>query len=291
MKYLVATFTLKCESDMLQIARDLMADAAAEAGFESFEDTDQGFKGYVQKELFDRDELDASIQEFPLPGVEVSYDIEDAEDKDWNAEWEEQGFEPINVDDRIIIYDAKHTTLDELASYTHHQTMTTIAIDAKLAFGTGTHQTTQMIVSNLEKLHVEDKRILDCGCGTGILGIAAAKMGANDVVGYDIDEWSVDNAKHNAEINGVTNMQIYHGDATVLNHISGIFDIVMANINRNILLADMHAFKDVMAQGATLILSGFYEDDVPTLLDKAAEFNLHEVSRSVNENWTCLVLK
>ena len=134
-------------------------------------------------------------------------------------------------------------------------------------------------------------KVVDCGCGTGILGLAASKLGAKDIVGYDIDEWSVENAKHNAEINGVENMEIYHGDANVLNHISGIFDIVLANINRNILLNDMAKFKSVMAANGTLILSGFYEEDVPLLLDKAKELGLHEKSRSIDEKWTCLSLE
>src|SRR3712207_2646095 len=115
------------------------------------------------------------------------------------------------------------------------------------SFGTGTHETTRMILAQLLKTSLEGKRVLDCGCGTGILGIAASKLGAEDVVAYDIDEWSVKNTEHNAVLNGVNNLSVVEGDASVLSHVSGMFDIVLANINRNILLSDMSKFKEVMS--------------------------------------------
>jgi ribosomal protein L11 methyltransferase len=233
--------------------------------------------------------MDSQIESFPLDDTKITYTIEEAEDKDWNQCWEDEGFDPITVDNKIVIYDAKHTTLDELCSFTDKAPIA-IAIDAKLAFGTGTHQTTRMIVSTLLHSDIEGKRVLDCGCGTGILGITASKLGAQEVVGYDIDEWSVENTRHNAEINKVENMDVLHGDSTVLNHISGVFDIVLANINRNILLQDMHQFRDVMAGNSKLILSGFYEEDVPLLLEKAKELGLEEYGRKTDTNWCCLAL-
>ena len=163
-----------------------------------------------------------------------------------------------------------------------------IAIDARQAFGTGTHETTQMIVGTLLHLDLHGKRVLDCGCGTGILGIVAAKRGAAEVVGYDIDDWSVRNTQHNAELNDVE-IEVLEGDKRVLSHVNGVFDVVMANINRNILLADMEAFEEVMNHPATLILSGFYEEDAPVLLQKAAELGLKEQQRKVTGSWCCLV--
>ena len=260
MKYYAIKFNIQTSDDMLQVARDLLADSAAEAGCESFEDTDNGLTAYAQQEIWNQEEMDSQIENFPLLDTKITYTVEDAEDKDWNQCWEDEGFAPIIVDDKIVIYDAKHTTLDELSAL-NTNAETTIAIDAQLAFGTGTHQTTRMIVSTLLHSDIEGKRVLDCGCGTGILGITASKLGAKEVVGYDIDDWSVNNTRHNAEINKVENMEVLHGDSTVLNHISGMFDIVMANINRNILLQDMHQFRDVMSGNSTLILSGFYEED------------------------------
>lgn len=287
MKYLVAKFKIATSEDLLQVCKDLLADSAAEAGFESFEETQEGLEAYVQKELFDKDVLDASIADFPIEGTDISYTIEDAEDKDWNEEWEEQGFDPICVDDQVLIYDAKHPELHPTTSPDHIE----IGIEAKLAFGTGNHETTRMIVSTLLNMNLYKMRVLDCGCGTGILGLVASKLGANEVVGYDIDEWSVENAKHNAQLNGVDNLEVYFGNASVINHISGVFDVVLANINRNILLEDMKSFRGVLNEGGYMILSGFYEEDIPVLLEKAKEFGLYESGRRTDNNWACLVLK
>ena len=287
MKYLVAKFKIATSEDLLQVCKDLLADSAAEAGFESFEETQEGLEAYVQKELFDKDALDASIADFPIEGTDISYTIEDAEDKDWNEEWEEQGFDPICVDDQVLIYDAKHPELHPTTSPDHIE----IGIEAKLAFGTGNHETTRMIVSTLLNMNLYKMRVLDCGCGTGILGLVASKLGANEVVGYDIDEWSVENAKHNAQLNGVDNLEVYFGNASVINHISGVFDVVLANINRNILLEDMKSFRGVLNEGGYMILSGFYEEDIPVLLEKAKEFGLYASGRRTDNNWACLVLK
>ena len=287
MKYLVAKFKTATSEDLLQVCKDLLADSAAEAGFESFEETQEGLEAYVQKELFDKDALDASIADFPIEGTDISYTIEDAEDKDWNEEWEEQGFDPICVDDQVLIYDAKHPELHPTTSPDHIE----IGIEAKLAFGTGNHETTRMIVSTLLNMNLYKMRVLDCGCGTGILGLVASKLGASEVVGYDIDEWSVENAKHNAQLNGVDNLEVYFGNASVINHISGVFDVVLANINRNILLEDMKSFRGVLNEGGYMILSGFYEEDIPVLLEKAKEFGLYESGRRTDNNWACLVLK
>lgn len=288
MKYLVATFNIETSADLMQTCQDLLADGAAEAGFESFEETETGMEAYVQKDLFDKEALDAYIADFPIMDTQITYDIQDAEDKDWNQEWEEQGFDPIFVGDQVVIYDAKHPELYPDTS--DRPDIIEIGIEAKLAFGTGNHETTRMIIAQLLKMPVKTKRILDCGTGTGILGLTASKLGAKDVVGYDIDEWSVENAKHNAVLNGVDNMEVLFGNSCVLNHVSGVFDVVMANINRNILLEDMKLFRSVMNMGGTLILSGFYEEDVPVLLEKADELGLHEITRQVDNNWTCLVL-
>lgn len=287
MKYLVAKFKIATSEDLLQVCKDLLADSAAEAGFESFEETQEGLEAYVQKELFDKDALDASFADFPIEGTDISYTIEDAEDKDWNEEWEEQGFDPICVDDQVLIYDAKHPELHPTTSPDHIE----IGIEAKLAFGTGNHETTRMIVSTLLNMNLYKMRVLDCGCGTGILGLVASKLGASEVVGYDIDEWSVENAKHNAQLNGVDNLEVYFGNASVINHISGVFDVVLANINRNILIEDMKSFRGVLNEGGYMILSGFYEEDIPVLLEKAKEFGLYESGRRTDNNWACLVLK
>lgn len=285
MKYLVAEFKIECQDGMIQIARDLLTDALGEAGFETFEDTEDGIKGYVQESLFDENAMNDVISNFMLPDVTINANIQEAEYKNWNEEWEEAGFERININDRITIYDARHDDGNGIASGI------SIGIETKQAFGTGTHETTRMIVSTLLNIDIKGKRVLDCGCGTGILGIAASKLGASEVVGYDIDEWSSENAIHNAELNGVGNMKVMLGDASILKSVEGKFDVVLANINRNILLADMPAFVSVMADDSLLILSGFYASDVDLLIEKASSLGLSKIDSKSDSEWTCLVLK
>lgn len=285
MKYLVAEFKIECQDGMIQIARDLLTDALGEAGFETFEDTEDGIKGYVQESLFDENAMNDVISNFMLPDVTINANIQEAEYKNWNEEWEEAGFERININDSITIYDVRHDDGNGIASGI------SIGIETKQAFGTGTHETTRMIVSTLLNIDLKGKRVLDCGCGTGILGIAASKLGASEVVGYDIDEWSSENAIHNAELNGVGNMKVMLGDASVLKSVEGKFDVVLANINRNILLADMPAFVSVMADDSLLILSGFYASDVDLLIEKASSLGLSKIDSKSDSEWTCLVLK
>lgn len=285
MKYLVAEFKIECQDGMIQIARDLLTDALGEAGFETFEDTEDGIKGYVQESLFDENAMNDVISNFMLPDVTINANIQEAEYKNWNEEWEEAGFERININDSITIYDARHDDGNGIASGI------SIGIETKQAFGTGTHETTRMIVSTLLNIDLKGKRVLDCGCGTGILGIAASKLGASEVVGYDIDEWSSENAIHNAELNGVGNMKVMLGDASILKSVEGKFDVVLANINRNILLADMPAFVSVMADDSLLILSGFYASDVDLLIEKASSLGLSKIDSKSDSEWTCLVLK
>ncbi len=280
MKYLVAEFKIECQDGMIQIARDLLTDALGEAGFETFEDTEDGIKGYVQESLFDENAMNDVISNFMLPDVTINANIQEAEYKNWNEEWEEAGFERININDSITIYDGNGSASG-----------ISIGIETKQAFGTGTHETTRMIVSTLLNIDIKGKRVLDCGCGTGILGIAASKLGASEVVGYDIDEWSSENAIHNAELNGVGNMKVMLGDASVLKSVEGKFDVVLANINRNILLADMPAFVSVMADDSLLILSGFYASDVDLLIEKASSLGLSKIDSKSDSEWTCLVLK
>ena len=166
--------------------------------------------------------------------------------------------------------------------------MLDITIDAKLAFGTGNHETTRMIVRELMNYDLEGKRVLDCGCGTGILSIVASKRGAKEVVSYDIDEWCTRNTEHNAQLNDVKNLEVLLGDAHVLSHVSGVFDVVLANINRNILLADMPRFKEVMTHGSVLIISGFYEEDSMILAEKAGELGMSLRCANSENNWCML---
>lgn len=284
MKYFVANFKIECEAELMQPARELLSAAACEAGFEAFEDTDDGLLGYVQRPMYDKEALDAAIADYMPEGAAVSYAVEEVPDQNWNQGWEDEGFEPIGVSDNLVIYDAKHTDREMFAG---DDGVMRIFIEARNAFGTGTHQTTRMILRRLLAMDVQGKSVLDCGCGTGILGITASRLGANPVLGYDIDEWSADNAQHNAALNGVENMSVMLGDASVLDNVEDRFDIVIANINRNILIADMPAFRAHMKEGAQLILSGFYEADVPMIEAAAKEHGLSLCDVVTDEEWAC----
>ena len=279
MKYFEVDFTI---SPYSVDASDVLAAMAGEVGFETFEETVTGLKGYVQQSLFDVSVLKTALEYFPFEDTTISYDIREAEDRDWNEQWEQEGFEPIVISDNLIIHDGRHLP-DSTPDIS-------IEIDAKLAFGTGTHETTRMICSTLLELQPKG-RVLDCGTGTGILSICALKLGAQEAIGYDIDEWSVDNARHNAVINQVDNrFTSLLGDASILNKVEGTFDLVMANINRNILLNDMPQFVSKMNADATLILSGFYTDDCQILIEKAQTLGLTLQQQKEDQQWACLVL-
>ena len=287
MKYIQVKFTAKPDS---QDVRDIIAALAAEVGFDSFTDEPDGLVGYCQEDLFNKETLTEIIQSLPVPDVKVSFEAAKAEDKNWNEEWEKAGFDPIIIDDRCAII-CKNMEEDATATYPQLEKIPMkIAIDAQQAFGTGTHETTQMIVSLLLNQDLKEKRVLDCGCGTGILGIVAAKCGAKEVVSYDIDEWSVRNAEHNAELNGVE-LDVLEGDKRVLSHVSSIFDVILANINRNIILEDIDEFVSVMTTESKIILSGFYEQDAEAILQKANELGLKENQRLLNHDWCCLLLE
>ena len=279
MKYFEVDFTI---SPYSVDASDVLAAMAGEVGFETFEETVTGLKSYVQQSLFDVSVLKTALEDFPFEDTTISYDIREAEDRDWNEQWEQEGFEPIVISDNLIIHDGRHLP-DSTPDIS-------IEIDAKLAFGTGTHETTRMICSTLLELQPKG-RVLDCGTGTGILSICALKLGAQEAVGYDIDEWSVDNARHNAVINQVDNrFTSLLGDASILNKVEGSFDLVMANINRNILLNDMPQFVSKMNADATLILSGFYTDDCQILIEKVQTLGLTLQQQKEDQQWACLVL-
>ena len=294
MKYYEVTFTLTpCTQD----AQDLLSALAGDAGFETFEETADGLKGYVQQTLFDSQALDDILQDFPLDGIQISYHVREAEDRDWNEQWEQEGFEPIEVrcvtdnvtcsdEQLLVIHDGRHLPSD----IDHQPSAIMIEIDAHLAFGTGTHETTRMICATLLGTPLKGKRVLDCGCGTGILGICALKLGAAQCTAYDIDEWSVDNTRHNSIINQVdSQLTVMHGDASLLDSQQVSFDLVMANINRNILLQDMSRFVSVMAPGSTLLLSGFYEEDCEMLTHAAQACGLTLKGKKQDDAWAMLI--
>ena len=256
-----------------EAAADVLAALLADAGFESFETTEDGLTAYVQTALLDNDVLLEAVTEFPLPNTVVSYTSCQAPDENWNAQWEDEvGFEPITVGRKFVVLDDRHTT--------------PIRIRPQQAFGSGTHATTRMMLEWLTLSNLEGQSVIDAGCGTGILGIASKLSGANRVMGYDIDEWSVRNAQENAALNGVT-LDVRLGDASVLQDLPKV-DVILANINRNILLADMHAFATHLLPESRLVLSGFMADDVPLLTEAAQREGLTLADHRQSGEWQLL---
>lgn len=285
MKYYEVNFTLHAPEVLLQDARDIVSALAGEAGFETFTDTDEGLTGYVQQSLFDRQLLDQMLETFPMEDTTITYEVCEAEDKDWNEAWEEAGFDPIVISDKCIIHDGRHLNGMIPADY-----KTAIEIHARQAFGTGTHETTRMVASVLLSLDLEGRSVLDCGTGTGILAILSLLSGAKEAVGYDIDEWSTANAQLNAELNNVdSRMKVYLGNSDLLgDSIQGPFDVVVANINRNILIADLPRFISQLAPGGHIVLSGFYECDVPLLTQQLSSLGVMEIHTLADNEWACI---
>lgn len=282
MKYFEVDFQL---SPLSQDACDILAALTADAGFESFEETQHGIRGYVQQPLLDRQALEDIVNNFPIMGTNIIYTINKAEDKDWNEQWEQEGFEPIIVgNNRLAIHDGRHLPSQPADI--------SVEIDARLAFGTGTHETTQMICEWMLDMPMKGLRVMDAGCGTGILGIIALKLKASHVTAYDIDEWSSDNTRHNAIINCVdSQLSVYCGDASLLDSKTADYDLVLANINRNILLNDMPRFCQIMKQDAQLILSGFYTEDIPLLEARGKELGLTLTGTKNRDKWASIIMQ
>lgn len=290
MKYLEAKFSITDDNGqalademLLQTAKDILCDYAGNAGFESFEDDNSSVTGYVQKQNFNKEILETYLEDFPIENIQITYDIKDAENKNWNAAWEELGFKPIHIAGKCVIHDKNHFTKSN-----EDKSLLDITIDTEQAFGTGNHETTYMIINELFNTELKNKLFLDCGCGTGILSIVASKLGAKEITAYDIDEWSVRNTKHNCCLNAINNANVLLGDSNVLVNLKDKFDIVTANINRNILLADMKTFKQKMATGAILILSGFYSSDSEILIEKAKSLNMTLIDECCKNDWCML---
>ena len=274
MQYLEVTFTV---SPISETANDIIAALAAELGFESFVESEQGTIGYVPINQYDEQALNEALADFPMPDTKVTFTTCEMEDKNWNEEWEKHFFEPIVVDSRCVIHSTFHKDYPK-ADFD-------IIINPQMAFGTGHHQTTRLIISYLLDIELGGKTVLDMGCGTSILAILALMRGAKALTAIDIDEWCVNNSIDNLALNGIDNIKVFQGDASSLAS-EGPFDVIIANINRNILLADMQYYVARMNQGGEIYFSGFYESDLPMIQAEAERLGLRYISHRVEKDWT-----
>ena len=264
------------------VINDILSAELGEIGFESFEGDDDGLCAYISSSLYDKDCLARKLNEFPLDGVEFSYNEDFIEGQDWNEEWEKNYFKPICIDKQCIIRASFHA--DE-PGYKH-----TVLIDPKMAFGTGNHETTRLIITELLKNEFEGKSLLDMGCGTAVLSILARMKGANPVVAIDIDEWAYENAKENIQLNNVPDIDVRLGGVEKISE-GETFDIVLANINRNILLNDIKHYAKAMSVGATLWMSGFYTEDIKAVEAESNKNGLTLVNKSEANNWAMIVVR
>ncbi len=276
MRYFEITFRV---TPCCQTATDVLSALCGEIGFESFVECDGGMQAYIQQPLFDESALQQTIADFPLPDTGITYTIAEPEDKDWNEEWEKNFFQPIVIGDRCVIHSTFHKDYPK-AEYD-------IVINPQMAFGTGHHETTSSIIGELLEADLTGKTVLDMGCGTSILAILASMRGAKAVTAIDIDDWCVNNSRDNIALNHITNIEAIQGDASSLDEHSP-FDVIIANINRNILLNDMHAYVACMRHGSELYMSGFYTDDIPVIRQEAERLGLKYVHYREKNRWVAV---
>jgi ribosomal protein L11 methyltransferase len=265
-----------CDPEFSEI---LMAEIA-DIGFDTFIETEKGFEAYVEGNGFDEEGL--NLIQVKYKHVNPLLFFRDRiEKKNWNEEWE-KNVEPIIVDDKCLIRAAFHK-IEKKYPYE-------IIITPKMSFGTGHHQTTHLMISRQMKMDHQNKRVMDAGCGTAILSIMASKLGASEVEAFDIDEWSVENGNENAGNNQCKNIHIQLGKIYEVK-LEGKFDIILANINKNILLSEMETYASYLQPGGQLLLSGFYVHDIKDLKNEASKYKLREIAHDERETWACLLLQ
>ena len=260
---------------------DIVAALLADVGFESFVPDEKGVSAYIRKELFDKPATSSALAAYPFNGELQMEEAELIQGQDWNSEWEKHYFQPIVVGDRCVVHSSFHKEYPK-AEYE-------IVVDPRMAFGTGHHETTSLMLERLLSYPLEECKLLDMGTGTGILAILAAMRGAVHVVGVEIDEPAYLNAVDNAGINGVDLDLRLGGVETVTE--CAYFDYVLANINRNIIIADIDKYARSLRQGGIMTLSGFYDEDIPFVEEAGKKCGLTPVAFFEKRRWACLCLE
>ena len=258
---------------------DLFAAFLADCGYESFVPDETGLTAYINSTLFNKEDVESIIADFPME-VDTKLTVDFIEGKDWNEEWEKNYFQPIVIADQCVIHSTFHKDVPN-AKYD-------IVIDPKMAFGTGHHSTTSLILQTLLETDMKRKSVIDMGTGTGILAILSAMLGAEKVTGIEIDPGAYENALEHVELNNV-NVDVLLGDASRLNELQPA-DIFIANINRNIILADISSYRKNLKPGGIMLLSGFYESDIAMIERAANALGLEVVSYKEDKDWVAVKL-
>ena len=269
------TVQITCPAELV----DLFIAELAECAYDGFLETEQGFETYREADAFDETELQRVLGKYRTR-AEISYTTQTVEEQNWNAVWE-SNFEPIVIETQCRVRASFHAAEP---SYPYD-----IVINPKMSFGTGHHATTYLMLREQLSIDHHGKRVMDAGCGTGILSIMAQKRGAAYVLAFDTDSWAVENSRENFDLNDASTIHLFQGTVADV-RLGELFDIILANINRNVLLDEMAHYAQRLAPGGQLLLSGFYEEDLPLLRQAATEQALTEVRADSREQWALLNL-
>ncbi|KAA5543365.1 50S ribosomal protein L11 methyltransferase [Adhaeribacter rhizoryzae] len=260
---------------------DILTAELSQYGYDTFMETDEGLCAYITEDIFSETDLQEVLNKYREAAGEIKYTIEKIEKKNWNEEWE-KNFEPLLIADICSVRASFHPKPEGVAY--------DIVINPKMSFGTGHHETTTLMIENQLTVDHAGKRVLDMGCGTGILAILACKLGGTEILAVDIEDWTVENARENADFNDCAAIEVRLGDAAVIEQ-EQPFNIILANINRNVLLVDLPVYNRILAAGGTLIMSGFYTEDLDQIKEKAASVGLNFTSNRIKNNWVSVVFE
>lgn len=257
--------------------KELLIAELADSGFEGFVENDEGFEAYIENKDFSSQQCRNIFDKYSIAPMQVSEN--NIARQNWNAEWE-SNFKPVVIDETIIIKAPFHNVSQQYPFE--------LTIQPKTSFGTGHHETTQLMLQQMLNISFKNKQVFDFGCGTGVLSVMASKLGAANVFANDIDEWAYENVGENCNLNRVQNIQYAKGGIEVIPQIE--FNIILANINKNILVQNMEALANRLSKNGQLLMSGFYESDLPDLLTMAEKHHLKLDRHNIMANWCAALI-
>ncbi|WP_163711173.1 50S ribosomal protein L11 methyltransferase [Mangrovibacterium lignilyticum] len=269
MQYTKAIFTLNPDNE---VNREILTAYLSALDFESFDETEESLNAFFPIGKVSAELINQVINDIPFT---VSFQTEEMPDINWNEEWEKNYFKPLLIGTNCLIRAPFHTE--------YPQSQYEIVIEPNMAFGTGNHETTSLMIEHLNDLNIEGQTVLDMGCGTGILGIFASMKGCENVTAIDIDSWAFESVVENCRLNQVENMEAFIGDASLLGNKK--YDLILANIQKNIIMQDMEKYFNVLNEDGILIVSGFYKDDLEDIIGKASELFLRKLILKEKNNW------